>query len=214
MIDIVPAILSYSREDLLSKASKVEAISPALHIDIMDGVFVKNRTIGVKDALSVRTTKPVEYHLMVSDPLNYIEQLPGGQNSIFEVHIEAAKGKEKEVMGAVARKNSKLAFVINPSTPAEALLPLLPALRHVLVMAVVPGIDGQNYMPEVEGKMALFRQHAPGIIIEVDGGIKPDTIQRAVAAGANRLAAASALFGAPDPAEAYRKLHAIANNLM
>lgn len=214
MVDIVPAILSYTREDLLRKAGAVGEVAPALHIDIMDGVFVKNKTIGIADALAIRTAKPVEYHLMVSDPENYIEALPGGQNSIFEVHVESLHGNFDSILGLVKRKNSKLALVLNPATPPEEALSRLPALQMVLVMAVVPGIDGQKYMPEVENKMSLFRHRSPGITIEVDGGVNMQTAQRAVAAGANRLAAASAIFGAQNPQEAYRNLHRLANSQM
>jgi len=214
MVEILPAILSYSRDDLLRKVSAVEQVVPAFHIDIMDGIFVKNRTIGIADALAIKTSKPVEYHLMVNDPENYIEALPGGPNSIFEVHVETLHGKFEGILRQVQKKNSRLALVLNPATPPEEWLSKLLVLQQVLVMAVVPGIDGQKYIPEVENKMSLFRHRAPGLTIEVDGGINMQTAQRAVAAGANRLTAATAIFGASDPKEAYRSLRHLANSPM
>lgn len=211
MVDIVPAILSYSRQDLSGKLSAVSGVARIVHIDVMDGSFVKNKTVGVAELSILQIDKQIEYHLMVSDPARYMQELPGGPNVTYQVHIESARGKINDLLGIAAHKRSKLAVAINPATPLDEIAGELPKLSHVLVMAVVPGIDGQKYMPQVEVKISQLRNMAPGIIIEVDGGIGLQTAGRAAAAGANRLAAATAIFGSSEPVVAFRKLYLAAN---
>lgn len=211
MVDIIPAILSYTQMDLDRKVSSMASVASAIHIDIMDGVFVKNKTIGTNEASKINFDRDIEFHLMVSDPQEYIGALPGGPKVTFQVHIESAKGRMDQIISAVRAKNSKLALVLNPITPIETITPYLGSVQNILLMTVVPGIDGQKYMPEVEKKITQLRQMAPGINIEVDGGVNTATALAAVRAGANRLAAATAIFGQPDKSAAYRNLHALAN---
>ncbi len=228
MVDIVPAILSYSKQDMLNKLSRVGGIAPAIHIDIMDGHFVKNKTIGPAELADLPYHKIIEYHLMVSDPARYMHELPGGSNVIYQAHIEAtAEGRAgnlapggnlpgvaagiSHLAAIAAHKNSKFCIAINPSTPLETVGAGIKSLRHVLIMAVVPGIDGQKYMAEVETKISQLRNMMPDIIIEVDGGINMENGKSAVRAGANRLAAATAIFAQPDAVVAYKQLHLMAN---
>lgn len=211
MVDIVPAILSYSRHDLLDKIARVRGVARAVHIDIMDGQFVHNKTIGIAEASDLPFERVVEYHLMVSDPARYIEALPGGQNVIYQVHIEAAGGQMQRLFSLAAAKHSKLAVALNPSSGLETIMPVLPQLSHVLVMAVVPGLDGQKYMESVEGKISQLRSLRHEMIIEVDGGIGLSTARRAALAGADRLAAATSIFKMADASSAYRNLLLAAN---
>jgi ribulose-phosphate 3-epimerase len=212
MVDIVPALLSHSRSDLFDKLSRIRGVAHAIHIDIMDGSFVHNRTIGAADATNLPFDGAIEYHLMVSDPARWIHEIPGGPNVTYQVHAEAAHGQFSQIAAIVAHRHSKLSIALNPSTSLDSVVNELQSISHVLIMAVVPGIDGQKYMDSVEGKIAMLRSMRPEIIIEVDGGINVITARRAVLAGANRLAAATSIFGFPDAGAAYRNLQLAANS--
>ncbi len=212
-VQIAPAILCYTKEEL---AHRVAAVPDAhtLHIDIMDGKFVNNTTIGT-DVLAefhFPPDKEIEYHLMVADPIKFIEALPGGKNSIFEVHIESVD--ERQMAGLqklVAKKGSRLAWVVNPPTMLDKLEKHLAGVEHVLLMTVNPGWAGQSYISDVEEKMRALRAHHPHLTIEIDGGVGPTTIPRAIKAGANRFAAASAVFGQKDPNAALQGIIRLAN---
>ncbi len=206
MLDIAPAILVYSQEELGARIGSVPS-AKTLHIDIMDGIFVDNTTIGIKELQNLPQDKEVEYHLMVADPYAFISALPGGKNRIFEVHLESVKeGEEEKVKKLVKAKGAKLAWVLNPPTPLSRLLPHLTGVHHVLLMTVNPGWAGQSYLIEVEEKMRELRAKHPTLSIEIDGGVGPKTISRALHAGANRFAAASAVFGQKNPDGALRGL--------
>lgn len=211
MVDIVPAILSYSRHDLLDKISRVRHVAHAIHIDVMDGLFVHNKTVGPSDLKDLPFEKVIEYHLMVADPAEYMHALPGGPNVIYQVHFEASRGKISELEAIAAQKHSKLCVAVNPATDLEEVASETHNLNHVLFMTVVPGIDGQRYMPSVETKISQLRALRPGMTIEVDGGINISTARRAAEAGASRLAAATAIFGSHDAAAAYRQMYLLAN---
>jgi ribulose-phosphate 3-epimerase len=182
MIEILPAILSHTRADLMHKISQVPS-APALHIDLMDGRFVDNTTVGPDELDELPHNKIIEYHLMVREPIEWIRQLHRGKEKIFEVHVETLTGdgedKLDDLLKAVKVQHGRLALAINPPTPIE----------------------------KVE-KLRFLRMHHPHLIIEVDGGVGLQTSPRAVAAGANRLAAANALFKAANPDEAYKHLKA------
>lgn len=212
-VQIAPAILCYSRDELERRITSVSS-AKILHIDIMDGKFVNNTTIGpdVLVSFPFPQDKEIEYHLMVSDPLKFIEALPGGQNKIFEVQLESVKtGEERKITEAVKKKKSRLAWVLNPPTNTERLEPHLAHVSQVLLMTVNPGSAGQAYMREVEEKMRELRKKHPSLTIEIDGGVGPATIPRAIAAGANRFAAASSVFVQKEPNEALQALIRLAN---
>lgn len=206
IVEIVPAILSKTKEDLMQKISRVSEAA-ILQIDLMDGKFVNNKTIGLEELGELPRNKIIEYHLMVANPLEWVEKLPGGKNNIFEVHIESVDDeKVLAVKRLVEKKGSKLFWVVNPPTQISALEGKMDGVEGVLVMAVHPGKSGQSYIAEVERKMTALGAKYPGIVIEVDGGIDTKTAISAVKAGANRLAAASALFSKEDANKAYFEL--------
>ena len=212
-VQIAPAILCYTKEEL---AHRIAAVPDAhtLHIDIMDGKFVNNTTIGpdVLASFQFAPDKEIEYHLMVADPLKFIEALPGGKNKIFQVHLESVDERQIEgIRRLVKKKGGRLAWVVNPPTLLEKLEKHLSGTDHVLLMTVNPGWAGQSYISDVEEKMRALRARHPHITIEIDGGIGPTTIPRAIAAGANRFAAASAVFGQSDPNAALRGIIRLAN---
>lgn len=232
MVDILPAILSHTRADLMHKISQVPS-APALHIDLMDGRFVDNATVGPGELDVLPSDKIIEYHLMVREPVEWILQLRHGRERIYEVHVEALMGltskaaAEKssaisdgsehlqQALKAAKEMGGRLAIAINPPTPIEKVEKMLaanPGITQALVMTVNPGWAGQSYIVEMEEKMRFLRARHPNISIEVDGGVGAKTAPGALAAGADRLAAANALFKAPKPDQAWRELTDLASS--
>ncbi|MDE1798036.1 MAG: hypothetical protein KGH63_01360 [Candidatus Micrarchaeota archaeon] len=217
MIDVLPAILSHTREDLHEKIAKIPA-AKALHIDLMDGRFVDNATVGTNDCDGLPADKIIEYHLMVREPVEWMRELAGGRERIYVVHFEALEaagpGTLEEALATAKEMDGELGIAINPPTPVEKLAKMLsdnPDIAQALVMTVNPGWAGQSYISEMEEKMRFLRARHPKLTIEVDGGVGPKTAPGAAKAGANRFAAANALFKAPDANQAYRDLVRLLN---
>lgn len=194
---VIPAILAKSREELLSRIAQVNGLAAEIQLDIMDGEFVPNRTVGLDDLLSVPALgkSKYEFHWMVREPEKWIEKLPGPH--LHLVHVETIRSIES-IERAVKKAGGRLGLAINPDTPLEKLIPLVPRAQRILVMTVHPGFSGQKYIAAMEGKIRQLRKQFPKVDIEVDGGVNLDTIGGAYAAGANVLAAASAIFSATD----------------
>ena len=213
IIEIVPAILCKEAEEVAKKCAAVPS-APILQVDLMDGKFVENTTVGIEGLGALPREKIIEYHLMVKEPQKWIEKLPGGENSIFQVHAEGInEAQAKEIAALVRRKKSLLCWALNPPTPAGALEKIMQDAQEILVMGVHPGKSGQKYIFEVEGKIRQLREKYPDAIIEVDGGIDANTAPGAIRAGANRLVAASAIFSRKGPDEAYKGLKKLANDI-
>lgn len=203
---VAPAILVYTKEELQQRIESVPS-AKTLHIDIMDGKFVNNTTLEVDGLHDLPKDMEIEYHLMVSNPAEYIRQLPGGKNKIFQVHVESVLDDEiPYIRHMVEKKKARLAWALNPPTPISRIEPHLGGVFGILLMTVNPGWAGQKYIEAVEGKMRALRESYPNLTIEIDGGVDSQTIPRALKAGANRFAAASAVFGQAVPDEAYRQL--------
>ncbi|MFH1095349.1 MAG: hypothetical protein V1728_03980 [Candidatus Micrarchaeota archaeon] len=216
-IDVVPAILVHSLDELRSRIASVPGCR-ILQIDLMDGKFVSNKTIGLVELEPFVFPAPalIEYHLMVADPLEWIKRLPAENETIFQVHVESLKsGDFMRVREAVKARGAhcSLAWALNPPTPLSAIEAHLDGISEVLVMTVNPGFSGQKYISEMEGKMRALRAAHPGLIIEIDGGVDQSNASGAVRAGANRLAAASALFKQKDPQAACQELKRLANSI-
>jgi ribulose-phosphate 3-epimerase len=199
-IQIVPSLLSADFGRLAEEVARVEvAGADLLHVDVMDGHFVPNLTIGlpVVEALKKIARVPLDVHVMISNPLafarRYVEA--GADNLTF--HVETADDPGK-VIDAIEEAGGRPAMAVNPETPAEKLFPWLSRLRMVLVMSVHPGFGGQKFMPEVLPKFAALRAAGFRGELEIDGGIGPATIADAAAAGAQVFVAGSAIFGAQD----------------
>jgi ribulose-phosphate 3-epimerase len=192
--EVIPAILVKSREDLLRRISQVRGLVREIQLDIMDGEFVPNRTIGLED-LGGLPPASYEFHWMVKDPQKWIERTPGPHMHL--VHVETITDFAA-IEAAVRKAGGRLGLAINPETPLEKLLPYVPKAGRVLVMTVHPGFSGQKYIPEMAEKIRRLRKLYPSLDIEVDGGVNLDTIAQAYSAGANILAAASAIFSQPD----------------
>lgn len=177
-----------------------------LHMDIMDGHFVPNLTIGapVIESLRKHTKAYLDCHLMVTNPLDYVEALGKAGASGFTFHVEVSKDNWKELVRLIKSKGMTPGVSLKPGTPIEDVFPLLEdenPVELVLVMTVEPGFGGQKFMPEMMDKVRTLRKKYPTLDIEVDGGLGPSTIDMAAAAGANCIVAGSSVFGASDPAQ-------------
>lgn len=200
--EIIPAILVQSREELLRRISLVKGHVRIIQIDIMDDEFVPNRTIGL-EGLHDLPEANYEFHWMVKDPGKWIRGAPGPH--LHLVHIETISSFE-EIKDAVRESGGRLGIALNPETPLEKALPHIDDVEEVLIMTVRPGFSGQSYIQEMETKIKRLRGLHPDLNIEVDGGINKGTIGRAFAAGANYLAAASAIFDSGDIGAAVAEL--------
>jgi len=202
-IEIIPAILVKSGKELIERVERVKGHVSSVHIDVMDGVFVPNRTVWPQEIGKLPTSVRYEFHWMVKEPEKWISEMKGDYLHI--VHAEAVKDWGA-VVEACRKSGGRLGIAVSPETPLARIEPFLGDVSRVLIMSVHPGYDGQRYMPEVEGKIAELRSKNPDLEIEVDGGINPSTVGRAVAAGADKLAAASAVYSSPDAAKAIEEI--------
>lgn len=201
-VRIAPSLLSADFGRLAEEVRRVEeAGADWLHLDVMDGHFVPNLTIGlpVVEALKRVARVPLDVHIMISNPLDYARRYVEAGAAGLTFHLEATR-EPGAVVDAVLAAGGRPAMAINPDTPVERLLPHLDRLAMVLVMSVHPGFGGQKFMPEVLPKLERLRAAGFSGDLEIDGGIGPATIGVAARAGANVFVAGSAVFGATDVA--------------
>ncbi|MFH1429481.1 MAG: ribulose-phosphate 3-epimerase [Candidatus Margulisiibacteriota bacterium] len=207
-IEIAPSILSADFARLLDDVLAVEkAGADLLHIDVMDGHFVKNITIGplVVKALKGKTSLPLDVHLMITNPDLFAPVFVEAGADIIGIHVEACPNLAASIK-IVRDLNVKVCVVLNPDTSLDTIEPLLDQIDMVLLMTVFPGFAGQSFIHDVLPKITRLRAIAPDLDIEVDGGINPETAKLARDAGANILVAGSAIYGADDYAKAIRKI--------
>ena len=204
-IEVIPAILVKSREELLAQIEKVKPSVTTVHIDVMDNAFVPNNTIGVESLTDLPPGISYEFHWMVKEPEKWISKVPGEHTHL--VHVETIFDWN-EIEKAL-KLGGKIGLAINPPTPIEKLYPYISEknIKQVLVMTVNPGFSGQKYIAEVEQKIHALRAKYPNLQIEVDGGINPETSERAVEAGANILAASSSIFTAKNIPDAVKSIY-------
>ena len=218
---IAPSILSADFAALGEAVARVErAGADLIHVDVMDGHFVPNITIGVPVVKSLKrvATKPLDVHLMISDPDRYIEAFAAAGADMISVHVEVLPHLHRTVQ-ALKALGVKAGVVLNPSTPVVAIEEIAGDVDFVLVMSVNPGFGGQTFIARSESKVAavramLDRSGNPGALIEIDGGIDMTTAPGVVAAGARILVAGNAIFGQPDPEQATKDLRALANGVL
>ena len=211
-IIIAPSVLACDYAYAADSIRKVaDAGAAYLHLDVMDGLFVPNISFGPDfiKALRPHTHVVFDTHLMIVDPMRYIDTFVACGSDIITVHYESCDNVA-EVLKAIRDKGVKAGLVIKPKTDVEVLRPFLPLVDMILLMSVEPGFGGQAFIPssldKIRAVRAMIDQSGYAIDLEVDGGVTVDNAPTILEAGANVLVAGSAVFRAPDPALAVRLL--------
>lgn len=204
MIKLSPSILSADFSNLAHEVQRVEKAGVEyLHIDVMDGHFVPNITIGplVIQSLRDKTSLFFDVHLMIDEPDRYIPQFAEAGADLICVHVEATNHIHRTIE-LIKSLGKKAAVAVNPGTPIEQIDPILPELDMVLIMTVNPGFGGQSFIQGTLSKISALRKKIMDmgltVDIEVDGGIKPDNVSEVIKAGANVIVSGSAIFLSED----------------
>jgi len=204
---IAPSILSADFSRLKEELKAVEAGGADwVHVDVMDGVFVPNITIGPLVVRSVRSISDLffDVHLMIDDPVRYVDQFADAGSDLITFHIEACKAPQ-DTIKKIKDKGKKVGISLKPGTDVSALDDVLPHVDLILVMTVEPGFGGQDFMRDMLDKVREIRSRFDGYI-QVDGGINRETAAEAAAAGVDVLVAGTAVFGKEDYGKAIREL--------
>ena len=204
MIKISPSILSADFANLARDIGRIDT-ADYVHVDVMDGLFVPNISIGIPVVKSIRpiTSLPLDVHLMIDRPVRYVEQFCDAGADIVTCHVEADTEENiHEALRKIHAKGKKAGVVVKPKTPAGAVLPFIDEVEMILVMTVEPGFGGQKFIADMMPKVQTIRGYIdamnPACELEVDGGVDPTTCKLCIASGANVLVAGSAVYKAED----------------
>jgi len=211
MVKIAPSVLSADFGALAEEVAKVESEADLFHVDVMDGHFVPNITIGplVVQAIHRRTRVPLDVHLMIQNPERYISAFAQAGARYLTVHAEVCPHLHRTIQ-QIRETGAKPGVALNPSTSLHTVEHVLDQVDLILLMSVNPGFGGQSFIPfvlkKIEELARLLQRLDPRPELEVDGGIKLENCRAVTQAGATILVAGSAIFGAPDPRAAVVKM--------
>lgn len=205
--EVAPSILAADFARLGEEIGKVESVSGRIHVDVMDGHYVPNLTIGVPVIRSIRkvTDLILDVHLMVTDPLRFVVPFAEAGSDVITVHVETLENPI-EAIELIRSVGKKAGLSIHPDTPVEVLFPYLAMLDNVLIMSVRPGFGGQEFMPEAMGRIRRIRAEMDRMkssaTLSVDGGISKENARAVVNAGGRILVIGSAVFESRNPKKA------------
>lgn len=208
MTIISPSVLSADFSNLENEIKRIEGLAQWLHLDIMDGHFVPNISFGVPVVKSIRQKTDIFFdtHLMIENPINYIDAFCEAGSDLITFHYEAAGVKTLETIEKIKSKGIKAGISIKPNTSVDAIKEYINLVDLVLIMTVEPGFSGQKFMEEAAKKIALVRKISPDVIIQVDGGINETTGAYCKSLGANCLVAGNYVYKAENIKSAIESL--------
>ena len=197
MVEIAPSMLGANFGEMKRDAELVAPHSAYLHMDVMDGHFVPNLTMGPDLVKALRGIADIDVHLMVTNPSDFIKDFSDVGADIISVHVEA--NDPRKAIKLIKELKIKAGIAIKPSTPSSAIEPFVESVDMILVMSVEPGYCGQSFHENAIQRVKTYREKYPDKIIEVDGGVGPENASLLADAGATLLVAGSAIFGSSDP---------------
>ena len=197
MVSIAPSMLGADFGKMRDAAELVAPYSSYLHMDVMDGHFVPNLTMGVDLVKALKGIAPLDVHLMITDPVDFIDDFYDAGAEVISVHVEA--NNTREALAKINEKDIKSGIAFNPSTPKEKIIPYLDIADMILVMSVEPGYCGQSFHENAIDRVKYFKTNYPNKIIEVDGGVSTQNSAILSQNGADILVAGSAIFKSNDP---------------
>lgn len=205
---IAPSILSADFGRLDEEIASVEGAVDIISVDVMDGQFVPNITVGMPVVKCLKTKLPIECHLMIVEPWNYIDEFARAGADVISVHYEACLERTAEVLQEIRDEGCKSSLAIKPATTVEEVEEYLPLMDYAVVMSVEPGFGGQKFMESALPKIRRLRELKPELNIIVDGGVNAETAALCREAGANILVSGSYIFKAEDRIAAIESLKA------